>query len=133
MGQTCAPGRAPRLSDWSVCSSRLSTVCRRSGRCDLLAESLSVLAVMGSIPPLARARVPRVHENPWHAERHRAMPTYLVSRYSSMPSKPPSRPKPDCLTPPNGAAGFDTMPVLTPIIPNSIASATRITRVWSLV
>ena len=50
-----------------------------------------------------------------------------------MPSKPPSRPKPDCLTPPNGAAGFDTMPVLTPIIPNSIASATRITRVWSLV
>ena len=31
--------------------------------------------------------------------------TYFVSRYSSMPSWPPSRPKPDCLTPPNGAPG----------------------------
>ena len=50
-----------------------------------------------------------------------------------MPSKPPSRPKPDCFTPPNGAAGLDTMPVLIPIIPNSIASATRSTRRWSLV
>ena len=30
------------------------------------------------------------------------MPTYLVSRYSSIPSSPPSRPKPECLTPPNG-------------------------------
>ena len=42
------------------------------------------------------------------------MPTYLVSRYSSMPSRPPSRPKPDCLTPPNGAAGLETMPWLMP-------------------
>ena len=30
---------------------------------------------------------------------------YLVSRNSSMPAKPPSRPKPDCFIPPNGAAG----------------------------
>src|SRR5579871_4264185 len=35
------------------------------------------------------------------------IPTYLSDRNSSMPSAPPSRPKPDCLTPPNGAAGFD--------------------------
>ena len=43
-------------------------------------------------------------------------PTYLVSRYSSMPSAPPSRPKPDAFTPPNGAAGLDTMPWLIPTI-----------------
>ncbi len=48
---------------------------------------------------------------------YRAMPTYLVSRYSSMPSAPPSRPTPEALTPPNGAAGLDTMPWLTPTIP----------------
>ena len=30
------------------------------------------------------------------------MPTYLVSKYSSMPSGPPSRPSPDALTPPKG-------------------------------
>jgi hypothetical protein len=35
---------------------------------------------------------------------------YLVARYSLMPSGPPSRPKPDCLMPPNGAAGFETIP-----------------------
>src|SRR5206468_1832918 len=29
---------------------------------------------------------------------------YFVVRYSWMPSAPPSRPRPDCLTPPNGAA-----------------------------
>ena len=49
----------------------------------------------------------------------RARPTYFVSRYSSMPSVPPSRPKPDALTPPNGAAGFDTMPWLMPTMPVS--------------
>ncbi len=43
-----------------------------------------------------------------------AMPTYLVSRYSSMPSAPPSRPTPEALTPPNGAAGLETMPWLMP-------------------
>lgn len=36
---------------------------------------------------------------------------YLVSIYSSMPRRPPSRPSPDCLTPPNGAEGVETMPV----------------------
>src|SRR5258708_4318566 len=30
---------------------------------------------------------------------------YLLSMNSSRPSWPPSRPRPDCLTPPNGAAG----------------------------
>jgi hypothetical protein len=50
---------------------------------------------------------------------------YLVSRYSSMPSKPPSRPKPDSLTPPNGAAGSEITPRFTPTIPDSIDSDTR--------
>ncbi len=43
--------------------------------------------------------------------------TYFVSRYSPIPSNPPSRPNPDCFTPPNGAAGFDTTPWLTPPSP----------------
>jgi hypothetical protein len=54
-----------------------------------------------------------------------AMPTYLVSRNSSIPSKPPSRPKPECFVPPNGAAGLDTMPWFSPTIPVSSPSATR--------
>ena len=54
-----------------------------------------------------------------------ATATYFVSRYSPIPSNPPSRPKPDCLTPPKGAAGLETMPWLSPIIPVSICSQTR--------
>ncbi len=64
---------------------------------------------------------------------HRASATYFVSRYSPMPSKPPSRPKPDCLTPPKGAAGLETMPWLTPTMPASIASLTRNVRARSRV
>src|SRR5215212_4304969 len=45
---------------------------------------------------------------------HMAMATYLCSRYSAMPSWPPSRPKPDRLTPPNGAAALETIPWLRP-------------------
>ena len=48
---------------------------------------------------------------------HGARPTYFVSRYSSMPSAPPSRPSPEALTPPNGAAGLEISPWLTPTIP----------------
>lgn len=51
--------------------------------------------------------------------------TYLVSKYSPIPSNPPSRPKPDCLTPPKGAAGFDTTPWFNPTMPVSIPSLTR--------
>ena len=46
---------------------------------------------------------------------------YLVSRNSWIPSKPPSRPNPDCLTPPNGAAGSEISPRLIATIPDSIA------------
>src|SRR5262249_3313506 len=51
--------------------------------------------------------------------------TYFVSRYSPMPSKPPSRPNPDCLTPPKGGAGLETAPWLRPTIPLSSPSHTR--------
>src|SRR5690606_31731434 len=50
---------------------------------------------------------------------------YLVDRYSWMPSAPPSRPTPDCLTPPNGAAAFETTPTFRPIMPVSSASIIR--------
>ena len=45
------------------------------------------------------------------ARLKRAMPTYFVSRYSSMPSTPPSRPRPDCLDPAErrGRVGDDAL------------------------
>src|SRR5215218_304589 len=61
----------------------------------------------------------------------RSMATYLVSRYSAMPSGPPSRPKPDCLTPPKGAAGLETSPWLSPTMPVSSPSTTRKARLRS--
>src|SRR6266508_2554503 len=63
----------------------------------------------------------------------RFMATYLISRYSAMPSAPPSRPKPDCLTPPNGAAGLDTIPWFRPTMPVSRPSTTRKARLRSRV
>ena len=59
--------------------------------------------------------------------------TYVVSRYSSIPSKPPSRPNPLAFTPPNGAAGLETSPVLMPTMPKSSDSASRMVRARSLV
>jgi hypothetical protein len=56
---------------------------------------------------------------------------YLISRYSSIPYFDPSRPMPDCLTPPNGAASFASAGVFTPTIPASSASPTRKTRPMS--
>ena len=40
-----------------------------------------------------------------------------------MPSAPPSRPMPDCLTPPKGAAAFETTPTFRPIIPERVDHA----------
>ena len=42
------------------------------------------------------------------------MPMYWVVVYSAMPSEPPSRPRPDCLTPPKGAAALEMTPALKP-------------------
>ena len=69
---------------------------------------------LGPVPGLDRSVAVRLGGvDPRRLSRQTGMPTYFVSRYSSIPSTPPSRPKPDCLTPPNGAAGLDTMPWLS--------------------
>ena len=62
-----------------------------------------------------------------------AIATYLTSRYSSMPSGPPSRPKPECLMPPNGAPALETRPWFRPTIPVSRRSLTRMARARSAV
>ena len=59
---------------------------------------------------------------------YRSMPpkhTYFTCTNSSMPYIEPSRPRPDCFTPPKGATSVVMSPVLTPTIPYSSASATR--------
>ncbi len=48
----------------------------------------------------------------------------FCSRNSSIPWRPPSRPSPDCLTPPKGVAGLETMPAFKPTMPTSSASET---------
>jgi hypothetical protein len=50
---------------------------------------------------------------------------YFSSRKSSMPYLLPSRPRPDCLTPPKGATSVEMIPTFTPTIPASSASAAR--------
>lgn len=57
----------------------------------------------------------------------------LVSRYSSIPSCAPSRPRPDDLTPPKGASAWLTAPVLRPTSPASSASPKRKARAMSVV
>src|SRR5260221_3047686 len=53
------------------------------------------------------------------------MSTYFTSKYSSKPYLDPSRPRPDCFTPPNGATPVEMMPALAPTMPVSMRSATR--------
>src|ERR1700733_1485730 len=64
---------------------------------------------------------------------HHVTEMYCVSRNSIRPSCAPSRPRPDCLTPPNGAAGSETSPRFNPIMPKSSFSETRMPRLKSLV
>ena len=49
----------------------------------------------------------------------------LSSRYSSIPARAPSRPRPDCLTPPKGETAVEIAPAFSPTMPNSSASPTR--------
>ncbi len=58
--------------------------------------------------------------------------TYFSSRNPSIPYFDPSRPMPDCFMPPKGAISLAIMPVLTPTMPASSASATRQMREMSL-
>ncbi len=59
--------------------------------------------------------------------------TYFTLVYSSITYFPPSRPKPECFTPPNGAWGVEGAASLAPTMPYCRASAVRIRRVASLV
>lgn len=83
----------------------------------LMIETRMCLAMLTDTYESAGERVTEHHEI--------ATATYLVSRYSSTPREPPSRPRPDSLIPPNGAAAFDTTPLLRPTIPASSFSDTR--------
>ncbi len=87
----------------------------------------------GAPPPVGGAGLPGSANPALTSRPYRLMATYFVSRYSSIPSGPPSRPNPDCLMPPNGAAGLETMPWLSPTIPVSSRSHTRRARLRSLV
>src|SRR5438045_8826890 len=53
------------------------------------------------------------------------MHRYLTSSHSSMPYFDPSRPRPDSLTPPNGATSVEMMQAVMPTMPYSSASAAR--------
>src|SRR5262249_12693493 len=64
---------------------------------------------------------------------HQDTDTYCVSRNSIRPSCAPSRPMPDCFMPPKGAAGSETRPRLSPIMPKSSFSETRMPRLRSFV
>ena len=107
--------------------------CRRGGATRAVPAGTSATSRAATSTPSPTSRPGHCTTRPPHAPRasarpiprgppqlpepdqgQRAMPTYFMSRYSSMPSWPPSRPSPDCLTPPNGAAGFDTTPWLMP-------------------
>src|SRR5262249_4854027 len=68
-----------------------------------------------------------------HVAAYQFSETYCVSRNSISPSCAPSRPRPLCFTPPNGAAGSDTSPRLSPTMPKSSFSDTRMPRPRSCV
>lgn len=53
----------------------------------------------------------------WFLRYYQLAEMYCVSMNSSIPSCPPSRPSPDCLVPPNGAAGSEIKPRLRPTMP----------------
>ena len=107
-------GRQPRAGRGGLDRSAAVASLRRSGALET-----------ASVRP--RSSVPPDHRQSTFSA------TYVVSRYSSMPSKPPSRPKPLALTPPNGAAGLETSPVLIPTMPKSSDSASRMVRARSRV
>lgn len=93
-----------------------SQVQRRTSRADLA----SAFSARRSAPNDKR-HTSLPHLTPHTPPRHR----YLISTYSSMPWCEPSRPRPDCLTPPKGTCSALISPVLMPTMPLSSASATR--------
>ena len=94
---------------------------RQGGAADIGSESVNKTSdIQLDLWPLHRSHVIQVV--------YQSAAMYLVSRNSIMPSCEPSRPWPDCLTPPKGAAGSDISPRLMATMPASMASATLIPR-----
>lgn len=58
-------------------------------------------------------------------ENQIAVMMLLVSVKAANPSRPPSRPQPDCLKPPKGMDAPTTIPLLTVIVPALIFFASR--------
>ena len=87
-------------------------------------------------PPRARrapAGGPRVagrlrHTSSANGKGGQPKTTFLRRTNSSMPARPPSRPKPLCFTPPNGALGDMAGNPLTITVPTSSRRATRCAR-----
>src|SRR5207302_7700748 len=96
-------------------------------RLDRIAGRLEPLDDLALGDGLAELRHQDVHQ------AHQLNETYWVSRNSISPSWAPSRPMPLCFMPPNGAAGSDTRPRLSPIMPKSSCSETRMPRLKSRV
>src|SRR5580693_6177457 len=100
-------------------------------------HALGVLAAIPVAAVDARADIAPGADQPLRGRlrlsAHHVTEMYCVSRNSSMPSCAPSRPRPDCFVPPNGAAGSETRPRLSPIMPKSSCSETRMPRLRSLV
>ena len=86
-----------------------------------LSAFIGVISAFIGVPKKFARITPSLPHNP---PRH----TYLISRKSSIPYFDPSRPRPDCFTPPKGATSLEKMPVFTPTMPVSSASDTRMTR-----
>ena len=107
-------------------SKRFSPASTRSPTClnqDAIFPSATVSPSWGMITSMAGA--PLV--------AYQLAEIYCVSRNSISPSCAPSRPRPDCLAPPKGAAGSETTPRLRPTMPESSRSETRMPRAMSLV
>ncbi len=84
--------------------------------------------VIGALRAAGRSNrgAPRfVPERPWWRRSETAHVERLQLQVLVDAVGRPSRPSPDCLTPPKGAASIETVPVLSPTIPNSSASPTR--------
>src|SRR5271157_5691397 len=99
------------ISQFSVLSCQFSVnLCPRQGSV-LLATDHWQLATVSQYQPIGAS--------------FRLICTCLTSRYSSMPHGPSSRPKPDCLKPPQGASTYVGCIWLTQTIPARKAFTAR--------
>ena len=131
----CRRGRrAPARPPTRECRPAPGCQLPRRGRGDALGAPRSTTRSGGAthrwpltaeiLPARADAKVP---DTPSAGELLRLFALTWSARCTSSrgtprcPRLPPSRPKPDSLTPPNGAAGSEITPRLTPTMPDSIA------------